>query len=58
MSENDEKDTRPNILLTKKLKRYEKPELLASYNKQELEAVMQPKGQDGGGCGCSCGCGS
>jgi len=40
-----------------KRERYEKPKVLMSYDKEELEAVMQPLG-DGlpspGGCGCGC----
>ena len=38
-------------------KSYEAPEILASYSKEELEAVIQPEGQSTGGCGCGCGCG-
>lgn len=43
---------------------YEKPKVLASYQKEELEEAIQPEGNDGnssgcyGGCGCGCtGCG-
>ena len=34
-------------------KEYEAPEILASYEKEELEALMQPEAQSSG-----CGCGS
>jgi hypothetical protein len=39
---------------------YEKPRVLASYNKEELEEAIQPhEGQVVyGGCGCGCGCGA
>lgn len=35
-------------------KAYEPPCILASYEKEELEALMQPEAQCSG---CSCGCG-
>ena len=42
----------------KQKKQYETPRVLASYNKEEMEAAMQPEGVEIGGCGCgSCGCG-
>lgn len=34
-------------------KEYEAPEILASYEKEELEELVQPEAQTGGsGCGC------
>ena len=36
-----------------KKKKYEAPEILASYDKEELEALMQPEASVSG-----CGCGS
>ena len=50
---------------------YEKPKVLASYQKEELETIIQPHGQNegecpvggcpttgGGGCGCGGGSGT
>ncbi|MEW6586392.1 MAG: hypothetical protein AB1442_12380 [Nitrospirota bacterium] len=46
---------------------YDQPKILASYQKEELEAIIRPHGDDctggacgtpeqsGGGCGCGCG---
>ena len=31
---------------------YEAPQVLASYTKEELEAVVATEGQSTGGCGC------
>lgn len=42
----------------RKVKMYEAPRVLASYSKEEMEAVMQPGGGGGCGCGSSCGGGS
>ena len=39
-------------------RRYEAPRILASYDKEDLEAAMQLEAQSGGGCGCGCGGGS
>ena len=49
---------------------YSPPRILASYDKEALEEILQPHGQtpgectgglcgdeNGGGCGCGCGCG-
>ena len=47
-----------NELPVKERRPYEKPRVLVSYDKEELEAAMRPQGIDpqggGGGCGCSC----
>jgi len=39
----------------KRQRGYEKPIVLASYDKTELVAAMQPKGDDPPGCSCGCG---
>jgi hypothetical protein len=37
---------------------YVKPEVLASYQKHELEEIIMPHVEViNGGCGCGCGCG-
>lgn len=42
-----------------KKQKYEKPRVLASYEKDELEDAVgidpEVEGQFGGGCGCGCG---
>ena len=32
--------------------KYETPKVLASYEKEELEALIRPEGQGSPGCGC------
>lgn len=34
---------------------YRKPKVIATYRKEELEEMIKPHGQTGGGCGCGCG---
>lgn len=41
----------------KKVIVYEAPRVLASYSKEEVEAVMQPEGNGSVGSACGCGCG-
>lgn len=51
----------PRVTTNHAVERYESPEVLASYTREELEAAVRPAGDtpnpDGGG-GCGCGGGS
>ena len=52
MMNSREPQTVPNRRKTERKKPYEAPRVLASYDREELEAALQPEGGVGG-CGCS-----